>query len=76
MKYTIADQVLAQRTWDVKNPWRDLNSQDYARAKELGFIVSNMASNLCNDVRHGHGVETAFCCTTPEHPNGLCPWSP
>ncbi len=56
MKYTVDDQVLAQRVWDVRNPWRDLCQRDRERAHELGFIISGMASNLCNDVRHGHGV--------------------
>lgn len=53
--YSRADQELARRIWDAGSPYM-LSSDDRDRGQYLGFIISGMPSNLCNDVQHGHGV--------------------
>lgn len=55
--YTLADRELAQRIWDAPNAI-SLSKEDQDRGIALGFIVWPQASNLCNDVRHGHDVVT------------------
>lgn len=53
--YTQADRELAQRIWDAGIATK-LSTEDLERGTAIGFVVWPHPSNLCNDVRHGHGV--------------------
>lgn len=52
-RFTENERELARRIWAARNALA-LSEDDRGRGLDLGLIVWPYASNLCNDVCHGH----------------------
>jgi len=51
--FTPDEVEMARRIWEAPNALH-VSEADFRRGKELGLIAGNWATNLCNDVCHGH----------------------